>query len=101
MANSRIDYNRLYALQDNVLNTIFSEPSEFYLTGGTCLHRFYFEERYSDDLDFFTHESSTFAFSIREIRNRLSEQYKIEYKVEVNGRNNCYDPGSGYHHDIY
>jgi len=83
MANSTIDYNLLYELQDKVLKTIFLEPSEFYLTGGTCLHRFYFAERYSDDLDFFTHESSTFAYSIREIKTRLSEQFKIENKVET------------------
>lgn len=65
MANSKIDYTLLYTLQDKVLNIVFSELSEFYLTGGTCLHRFYFAERYSDDLDFFTHEFSTLNGEVR------------------------------------
>jgi predicted nucleotidyltransferase component of viral defense system len=83
MADSRIDYKHLYQLQDKVLEIVYSKPSEFYLTGGTCLHRFYFEARYSDDLDFFTHESSTFGFSIRELKKRLSNQFKIQIKVET------------------
>jgi predicted nucleotidyltransferase component of viral defense system len=83
MADSRIDYKHLYQLQDKVLEIVYSKPSEFYLTGGTCLHRFYFEERYSDDLDFFTDESPTFAFSIRELKSRLSNQFKIQTKVEA------------------
>ena len=83
MADSSIDYKYLYHLQDQVLEIIFTKSSEFYLTGGTCLHRFYFEERYSDDLDFFSEESSTFAFSIRELKRRLSNQFKIQIKVET------------------
>jgi hypothetical protein len=29
------------------------ESDKFYPTGGTCLSRFYYHHRYSDDLDFF------------------------------------------------
>ena len=47
------DYTQLYALQDKVLKIIFTEATPFYLTGGTALHRFYCERRYSDDLDLF------------------------------------------------
>ena len=47
------DYAQLYALQDKVLKIIFTEETPFYLTGGTALHRFYCEHRYSDDLDLF------------------------------------------------
>ncbi|MFA5806633.1 MAG: nucleotidyl transferase AbiEii/AbiGii toxin family protein [Melioribacteraceae bacterium] len=43
--------NRLYPLQDAVLGLLDQE--RFYLTGGTCLSRFYFNHRYSEDLDFF------------------------------------------------
>lgn len=46
----RIDYQELYRLQDKVLQVVFKAEREFYLTGGTCLSRFYFEKRYSDDL---------------------------------------------------
>ena len=41
----------LYPLHDEVLNYI--DMDKFYLTGGTCLSRYYFQHRYSDDLDFF------------------------------------------------
>ena len=37
----RIDYVKLYALQDRVLDKIFSFEHDLYLTGGTCLSRFY------------------------------------------------------------
>ena len=47
------DYTQLYTLQDEVLKIIFSEETSFYLTGGTALHRFYCNGRYSDDLDLF------------------------------------------------
>ena len=46
-----IDYIKLYSLQDKVLDIIFKTENIFYLTGGTCLSRFYQEKRYSDDLD--------------------------------------------------
>ena len=50
------NYKELYKLQDKVLDVVFSAENIFYLTGGTCLSRFYKEKRYSDDfeLDFNT-----------------------------------------------
>jgi hypothetical protein len=68
-----INYKRLYALQDEILDLVFNEDTEFYLTGGTCLNRFYFEKRYSDDLDFFTHHSNTFSYSSREVIERIAQ----------------------------
>ncbi|HHB77185.1 MAG TPA: hypothetical protein ENK84_11710 [Desulfobulbus sp.] len=62
-----IDYTRLYLLQDEILRIIFQKDTEFYLTGGTCLNRFYFEKRYSNDLDLFTNFSDTFAYSARDM----------------------------------
>ena len=38
----KVEYEELYALQDKVLAGIFAKETTFYLTGGTCLHRFYF-----------------------------------------------------------
>lgn len=32
-----LDYFRLYGLQDQVLEAVFTTEKEFYLTGGTCL----------------------------------------------------------------
>ena len=83
MADFRIDYGLLYRLQDRVLQIVFSKPTEFYLSGGTCLHRFYYKERYSDDLDLFTHESSTFPFTVRELKNRLSDRFELHIKAET------------------
>ena len=70
-----IDYTRLYLLQDEILPIIFQDDTEFYLTGGTCLNRFYFEKRYSDDLDLFTNFSNTFAYSAKDIIARISRQH--------------------------
>lgn len=43
--------NVVYPLQDKILSYIHSD--KLYLTGGTCLSRFYYQHRYSEDLDFF------------------------------------------------
>ncbi len=72
-----IDYVKLYSLQDKVLDIIFNIGSIFYLTGGTCLSRFYQEKRYSDDLDLFTHINNDFSREIKEIRNALDKKFKI------------------------
>jgi hypothetical protein len=51
----------LTPLQRKVLVALFSDPwfhEHFYLTGGTALAAFYLKHRYSDDLDFFTHQPS-------------------------------------------
>lgn len=48
-------------LQQKVLKKLFSADEihrHFYLTGGTALAAFYFQHRYSDDLDLFTHDVS-------------------------------------------
>lgn len=43
---AKIDYQALYQLQDQVLEIMFRDEVSFYLTGGTCLHRFYFQKEY-------------------------------------------------------
>jgi len=79
-------YQNLYRLQDSVLQQVFAAPGTFYLTGGTALSRFYFQHRYSDDLDFFSHEVSSFGFEVREIIQRLSHSGGCEIKQEVDSR---------------
>lgn len=76
-----IDYDELYGLQDKVLDIVFATESIFYLTGGTCLSRFYHEKRYSDDLDFFTHANTEFNRGIREIKVVLSEKFTLIEEV--------------------
>ncbi len=39
-------YQELYKLQDRVLAIIFDISNEFYLTGGTCISRYYQPKRY-------------------------------------------------------
>lgn len=77
------DYRILYDLQDRVLKTIFAHESEFYLTGGTCLSRFYQAKRYSDDLDFFTNASPRFAFALRNIIPALRKIFDIRVVIET------------------
>ncbi len=55
-----IDYKELYILQDMVLKIIFNLSNNFYLTGGIALHRFHYNARYSDDLDFFAYCDDVF-----------------------------------------
>lgn len=78
-----IDYKALYELQDRVLEIVFNTEREFYLTGGTCLSRFYFEKRYSDDLDFFTNQSPRYYFAYKNIVSELSKIFKVSHEVEA------------------
>ena len=77
-----IDYKELYELQDDILASVFVVENEFYLTGGTCLSRFYKEMRYSDDLDFFTHQSGRFSFAVKNIKQALDKKFKIFTEVD-------------------
>ncbi len=79
-----IDYKKLYDLQDRVLDIVFKIENIFYLTGGTCISRFYKEKRYSDDLDLFTNINNGFNLAVKEIKNALNQKFKI--KEEVNSR---------------
>lgn len=77
----QINYQKLYSFQDEILDLVFAEETEFYLTGGTCLNRFYFEKRYSDDLDFFTNFSNTFAYSTKAIVDKITQSNFASKKI--------------------
>lgn len=79
-----INYNKLYKIQDKVLSVVFKTENIFYLTGGTCISRFYKAKRYSDDLDFFTDNSPRFSFALRKIKIELSKIFEI--KTDVNAK---------------
>lgn len=53
--------DRLYPLQDRVLQVLVPLGTGFYLTGGTCLSRAYLGHRFSDDLDFFVNHDPRFG----------------------------------------
>ena len=79
----RVDYYKdLYKLQDRVLKKVFETSGEFYLTGGTCLSRFYKALRYSDDLDFFANFSNSFNLEVKSIKYILSKEFKVITEVE-------------------
>jgi len=75
----------LYPLQDQVFQLIQDE--RLYLSGGTCLSRFYYHHRFSDDLDFFfdgyTYPKEEFDIAVRDIANRVSDHFAIE--MTING----------------
>lgn len=81
----KIDYKELYEIQDVFLDIVFRLENTFYLTGGTALHRFYYNYRYSDDLDLFTTADPLFGEYIKEITGKLAE-LKLPYQYTVNSR---------------
>lgn len=62
---------KLYPLQDGVLNCVKSLNLPFYLTGGTALSRGYFHHRYSDDIDLFSNNNYDFKNHTETIINNL------------------------------
>jgi len=77
-----IDYTELYQLQDEILKIIFAHEDMFYLTGGTCLGRFYQEKRYSDDLDFFADNEPRFNLAVKNIKLILQKDYLIKTETD-------------------
>ena len=75
---------KLYPLQDEIFEII--QTDRFYLSGGTCLSRFYYQHRYSEDLDFFfdgfNFSKEEFEILVREIINRMSNQMDMEITVD-------------------
>ena len=56
---------------------------DFYLTGGTALSRAYYHHRFSDDLDFFTHNDPDFLNHVKIFLKALndSKEYEIDTKM--------------------
>ena len=75
------NYKKLYNLQDKVLDILFDTEDIFYLTGGTCLSRFYQEKRYSDDLDFFANSEPRFKAGIKNIQKKLRQEFKLNEEM--------------------
>ena len=71
-----INYQKkiLTSFQETALLALFNTYEElrpFYLTGGTALAAFHLHHRYSDDLDFFTHDEFD-AFKLDQVMRDLS-----------------------------
>ena len=68
----------LYPLQDKVIEIMKYLDLPFYFTGGTLLHRFYYNYRYSDDLDFFVNGVDDF----QSLKNKILMNFKkIQYQI--------------------
>ena len=63
----------LYPLQTGVLSALASYSGPFYLTGGTALHRHYFGDRYSDDLDLFAEREPAFTTHVERAFSAIEE----------------------------
>ena len=75
---------QLYPLQDTFLKFFdHQNQDQFYLTGGTALSRFYYQHRYSEDLDFFTGAELK---NFREVLTKIldaARQKKFSIEVET------------------
>ena len=56
---------KLYPFQDGILKIVSESNLPFYLTGGTALSRYYFQHRYSDDLDLFVNADPNYKNYIK------------------------------------
>lgn len=80
-----VDYRALYRVQDRVLEIVSRTDTHFYLTGGTCLNRFFFEKRHSADLDLFSNENKLFREDVRIFLDALTTD-DCAYEVSVDSR---------------
>lgn len=67
----------LYPIQNGVLNLVKESGTPFFLTGGTALSRFYYNHRYSDDLDFFVHDDNQYSDYVKRILTLITKSEKL------------------------
>ena len=73
----------LYPFQDGILNILRELKLPFYLTGGTPLSRFYFNHRYSDDLDLFVNQDNRFEDYAASFYKKLSNlQSEFNWSID-------------------
>lgn len=77
--------NQLYPLQDEVLQHIALAQTDFYLTGGTALSRFYLHHRYSDDLDFFLNNAPDFPKQVDKCLNAIETKFMESSEAALKG----------------
>lgn len=74
---------KMYPLQDGILQVLSKLPTPFYLTGGTALSRLYYNHRFSDDLDFFVNSDPQFDDYIKLIIEHIKDNSgKSDYSFE-------------------
>jgi predicted nucleotidyltransferase component of viral defense system len=75
-----------YKLQDKFLKEFFSESfaSDFYLTGGTALSRFYLNHRLSDDIDLFTQNQKIDLSHVNSLVLKILDKLNLKIINQVN-----------------
>lgn len=82
--NSKEYYEqKLYPLQNKVLQVVKSCDTNFYLTGGTALSRVFFQHRYSDDLDFFVNADEKFKYYVDKVERAFSVNFLENFWINV------------------
>jgi hypothetical protein len=66
--------DKLYPIQDEILQLVQDADVDFYLTGGTALSRFHLQHRYSDDLDFFVNQPPDYKNQVERIINLFHQR---------------------------
>jgi hypothetical protein len=64
--------SRLSALQRELAEAFFSEPSAFFLTGGAALAGYYLGHRVTEDLDLFSPPVESMALAVQRLRRAAS-----------------------------
>jgi predicted nucleotidyltransferase component of viral defense system len=79
---------KLYPLQNGILDCVKNSGTQFFLTGGTALSRGYFDHRYSDDLDLFVKDPPDFHEQVEQLLEYLQESgFEIDSKNMVRAEN--------------
>lgn len=82
-------YIQLYKTQDKILDLVAKENLDFYLTGGTALQRFHYNQfRFSDDLDFFLINNGIKNHTPKEFNDFTSmlKDNNIDFKIKVSNQ---------------
>jgi len=77
----------LYPFQDGIISMMNELGTDFYLTGGTALSRAYYNHRFSDALDYFTHNDPDFLNHVKLFLKALNDfgfLSKIIWNIDVN-----------------
>ncbi|MBS1920463.1 MAG: hypothetical protein JST17_09430 [Bacteroidetes bacterium] len=67
--------NKLYPLQDKVLQLFSANDLRHYLTGGTALSRVFFHHRWSDYLDLFLNNDTAFEKETQKTIHLLRQNF--------------------------
>ncbi|MBK1974046.1 nucleotidyl transferase AbiEii/AbiGii toxin family protein, partial [Campylobacter sp. TTU-622] len=82
-------YTQLYKTQDIILDLVAKENLDFYLTGGTALQRFHYNQfRFSDDLDFFLINNGIKNHTPKEFNDftNILKDNNIDFEIKVSNQ---------------